>query len=72
MKMKRGELVGFNGCFGYDYHPEDKSLTVNEKEAEIVRFMYDMYIQGYGSTTIAKRLTEMEIKEWSRKLLNKK
>lgn len=62
MKMKRGELVGFNGCFGYDYHPEDKSLTVNEKEAEIVRFMYDMYIQGYGSTTIAKRLTEMEIK----------
>jgi hypothetical protein len=19
MKMKRGELVGFNGCFGYDY-----------------------------------------------------
>ena len=24
--------------------------------------MYDMYIQGYGSTTIAKRLTEMEIK----------
>ena len=23
MKMKRGELIGFNGCLGYDYHPED-------------------------------------------------
>ena len=22
MKMKRGELVGFNGCLGYDYHPD--------------------------------------------------
>ena len=28
MKMQRGEMVGFNGCLGYDYHPEDKSLTV--------------------------------------------
>ncbi len=59
MKMKRGELIGFNGCLGYDYHPEDKTLTVNEEEAEIVRFIYDMYLQGYGTTTIAKRLTDM-------------
>ena len=59
MKMKRGELIGFNGCLGYDYHPEDKTLTVNEEEAETVRFIYDMYLQGYGTTTIAKRLVEM-------------
>ena len=32
MKMKRGELVGFNGCLGYDYHPDTKSITVNEQE----------------------------------------
>ncbi len=62
MKMKRGELIGFNGCFGYDYHTEDKSITVNEKEAEVVRLMYDMYIQGYGTSTIAKRLMDMGIK----------
>ncbi len=31
MKMSRGELMGFNGCLGYDYHPEDKSITINEK-----------------------------------------
>ena len=46
MKMKRGELIGFNGCLGYDYHPEDKSLTVNEYEAETVRMFYDLYLQG--------------------------
>lgn len=62
MKMKRGELVGFNGCYGYDYHKEDKTITVNEKEAEVVRFMYDMYLQGYGTSTIAKRLVELGIK----------
>ena len=33
MKMKRGEMIGFNGCLGYDYNPDDKSLSVNEEEA---------------------------------------
>ncbi len=59
MKMKRGEMIGFNGCLGYDYNPDDKTLSVNEEEADIVRFIYDMYIQGYGTTTIAKRLIEL-------------
>ena len=31
MKMQRGEMVGFNGCLGYDYNPEDKTISVNEK-----------------------------------------
>jgi len=35
MKMARGEMIGFNGCLGYDYHPENKSITVNEREAEL-------------------------------------
>ena len=68
MKMKRGELVGFNGCLGYDYHPDTKSITVNEQEAETVRFIYNMYLQGYGSSTIAKRLTEMGVKNKRRKV----
>jgi site-specific DNA recombinase len=59
MKMQRGELMGFNGCLGYDYHQEDKSLTVNEAEAEIVRFIFDRYIEGYGAYSIAKELTRL-------------
>lgn len=62
MKMKRGELVGFNGCYGYDYDPDTKTLSVNEEEAETVRMIYDLYLQGYGTTTIAKRLIELGIK----------
>ena len=59
MKMKRGEMMGFNGCLGYDYHPEDKSITVNPEEAEVVREIFDMYLSGYGAPTIAKELTRL-------------
>ncbi len=59
MKMKRGELTGFNGCLGYDYHSEDKSITVNPEEAEIVCEIFDLYLRGYGAPTIAKELTRL-------------
>ena len=59
MKMKRGEMMGFNGCLGYDYHPKDKSITINLEEAEVVREIYDMYLSGYGAPTIAKELTRL-------------
>ncbi|EJO7641764.1 recombinase family protein [Listeria monocytogenes] len=59
MKMKRGELVGFQGCLGYDYHPEDKSITVNKEEAEIVRYIFNRYIEGAGGSVIGKELENL-------------
>lgn len=59
MKMKRGEMIGFQGCLGYDYHPEDQTLSVNEKEAEIVRYIFERYVQGAGGRMIAKELESM-------------
>ena len=59
MKMQRGEIVGFSGCLGYDYHPDTKSLTVNQEEAETVRTIFDLYLQGYGTTTIARMIAGM-------------
>lgn len=56
MKMKRGELIGFQGCLGYDYHPEDKTITVNEKEAETVRYIFERYVEGAGGRMIAREL----------------
>lgn len=46
-------MVGFQDCLGYDYHPDDKTITVNEKEAEIVRYIFDRYAQGAGTTVVA-------------------
>lgn len=62
MKMKRGELVGYNGCLGYDYNKEDKSISINEEEAEIVRYIFKRYIEGAGAFVIAKELTKLEYK----------
>ena len=59
MKMERGELVGFQGCLGYDYDSETKSISVNEKEAEIVRYIFKRYLEGAGGKVISRELEEM-------------
>ena len=61
MKMKRGELVGFQGCLGYDYDVATKSLSINEDGAEVVRYIFDRYVAGAGSTMIARELNEQGI-----------
>ncbi|MDO4554656.1 MAG: recombinase family protein [Lachnospiraceae bacterium] len=58
MKMKRGELVGFQGCLGYDYDITTKSISVNEEGAKVVRYIFDRYVAGAGSTMIARELNE--------------
>ncbi len=62
MKMQRGELVGFQGCLGYDYHPEDKSISINEEEAEIVRYIFRRYTEGAGGSVIAQELQNLGYK----------
>lgn len=62
MKMQRGELVGFQGCLGYDYNPEDKTLTVNEEEAAVVRYIFQRYTEGAGGSVIAKELENLGYK----------
>ena len=34
MKMERGELIGFQGCLGYDYNQDTKSISINEKRSQ--------------------------------------
>ena len=62
MKMKRGELVGFQGCMGYDYDIATKSISINEEGANIVRYIFERYVAGAGSTIIAKELNAKGLK----------
>lgn len=62
MKMKRGELVGFQGCIGYDYDMITKSLLINNEEADVVRYIFDRYVAGFGATIISRELNERGIK----------
>ena len=59
MKMQRGELIGFQGCLGYDYHSSTKTITVNEKEAEIVRYIFNRYVEGMGCYVIGRELERL-------------
>lgn len=61
MKMERGEIVGFCGCYGYDYDPKTKQLYVNKEQAKVVKMIFKWYVEGVPIRHIAKRLTEMKI-----------
>lgn len=59
MKMQKGELVGFQGCLGYDYDSETKSISINDEEAKIVKYIFRRYLEGNGGSVISRELEEM-------------
>ena len=69
-RMKAGKNVGFRKCLGYEYDTKTQVFTINEKEAEIVRYVFQQYNKGIGSRTIARELTEkgykpLRAEKWS-------
>jgi site-specific DNA recombinase len=56
MMMSKGDLVGFNSCLGYNYDEKTKKITINEKEAEIIRYIFKRYLEGIGTTVLAREL----------------
>lgn len=62
MKLQRGEIIGNPRCLGYDFDPKTKILTINEEEADIVRFIFNKYVEGYGMERICKDLRTMGCK----------
>ena len=62
MKKERGELVGFNNCLGYRYDSKSKQMEIVEKEAEIIKMIFNWYCEGFGMSMIAKKLTNIKVK----------
>ena len=77
MKAERGEMIGFNGIYGYDCDTKKNIMTINEKEAKVVRMIFKMYLEGNGCNRIARTLEEMGIisprgkKKWQYSTINK-
>ena len=70
-RLKRGEMESIKaGCYmanapyGYKNVRVDKkpTLEIVEEEAEFVRMIFKMYLDGYGSTTIANTLNSLGAK----------
>lgn len=63
-RQKSGKTVLLtSNTWGYD--KAGKNVVINEKEAEIVRLIYRLCIQGYGSRTISKELQNRGIQSRS-------
>lgn len=61
-EFEKGNALGFHGMYGYDYifdaNTGKNSIKINEKQARIVRKIFEWYINGDGSLKIAKRLND--------------
>ncbi len=61
-KRKQGLWVGAFAPFGYMKDPNNKNhLIIDEEAAEVVRYVFDLYIKGLGFTSIAQRLNAEKI-----------
>ena len=55
--MKQGKYIGSFAPYGFRFHPTVRNkLVIDEESAAIVRRIFDMTLQGCGSTEIARRL----------------
>lgn len=66
-KFERGEVrVNTTKFMGYD-KDENGRLIINPQQAEIVKFIYGKYLEGYSPESIAKYLNDNEIPGWTGK-----
>lgn len=61
-KCANGEYVFGQVPFGYEKSKEDKNIVIlNEREAQIVRYIFSLAVQGRSSTQIARQLFEENV-----------
>jgi DNA invertase Pin-like site-specific DNA recombinase len=62
IKAQGGMFVGSHACYGYQKSSADKhKLVIDEYAAEIVKKIFNLYLQGYGKQSIAKILNKDNI-----------
>ena len=61
-KMQNGVLIGSHDALGYDYDKEKGVITVNDAEAEIVKYIFKRYTEGAGGMIIGRELEELGYK----------
>lgn len=68
--VEDGYYIGSKPPFGYGKIkiPKKGNLLVPNEDAETVRFIFDNYIKGIGTTTLAKKLNDLGYKSDSQNL----
>ena len=60
-KMKRGDMTNGAAPYGYIWNKQNKQLEIDEKQAEVVREIFNLYCSGKGAKTISKILNDRGI-----------
>ncbi len=60
-KTREGGYTNVNGVYGYDYIVGEGKLAVRPLEAQIVRDVYDKFLNGKAMITIAKEFNESNV-----------
>ena len=59
VKRKNGQFIGSFAGYGYQKDPENKNhLIIDEYAADIVRYIFNLKMDGYSSQRIAEKLNE--------------
>lgn len=61
-RMGKGTIVTNGKLWGYNQIKGEAKLEINEKEAEIIRYIFTEYIKDKGFRTISNELNEMGVK----------
>ncbi|MGN0436977.1 MAG: recombinase family protein [Lachnospiraceae bacterium] len=58
-KQNDGEYIGAFPCYGYNKDPNNKNkLVIDDYSAQIVRRIFNLFLEGYGKQKIARLLND--------------
>lgn len=70
-KREQGILDSRNISYGYDWHKDDKTITINEEQADVIRRIFEEYVYRNGTpASIQRMLDEKGISICSRSVQN--
>ena len=63
--IEEGKYISTNPPYGYSFKYDDKgrkTLSINDEQSKAVKLIFDLYIQGNGTTKIANKLNSLGYK----------
>lgn len=66
-RMADGKFIGSYLAYGYIRNPKTKEIEINELEANIVRLIFKLRLEGFGSQLITDILNNLKIRSRSGK-----
>ena len=60
LRCEKKELSAKDCSYGYDWHRDDKTITINEDQAEVVRRIFEDYVYRNGTPASIQRALKAE------------